>query len=101
MDMIDMKNEAREETFRKSNPAQSVVVSTEVPQQRESKTHQTLQPAKMKPVSMSEELNPKPPMEATKKYTHTDTITHRQTGAHCMERFSLQCTKLFGGQKSQ
>ncbi|XP_026234824.1 coiled-coil domain-containing protein 81 isoform X1 [Anabas testudineus] len=41
----------------------------EVPQQRESKTHQTLQPAKMKAVSLSEELNPKPPMETTDKTT--------------------------------
>ncbi|XP_054464942.1 coiled-coil domain-containing protein 81-like isoform X2 [Anoplopoma fimbria] len=36
-----------------------------VPQQRESKSHQPLQLAKMKAVSLSEELNPKPPMEAT------------------------------------
>ncbi|KAF1392671.1 hypothetical protein PFLUV_G00030480 [Perca fluviatilis] len=41
----------------------------EVPQQRESKTNQPLQPAKMKAVSLSENLNPKPPMEATDKPT--------------------------------
>ncbi|XP_042343523.1 coiled-coil domain-containing protein 81-like [Plectropomus leopardus] len=39
----------------------------EVPQQRESKSHQPLQPATMKAVSLSEELNPNPPMEATDK----------------------------------
>ncbi|TNN74489.1 Coiled-coil domain-containing protein 81 [Liparis tanakae] len=44
-------------------------VSTEVPQQRESKYHQPLQPAKMTTVSLLEELNPKPPMEATDKPT--------------------------------
>ncbi|XP_018539213.1 coiled-coil domain-containing protein 81 isoform X2 [Lates calcarifer] len=37
------------------------------PQQRESKSHQTLQPVKMKAVSPSEELNPNPPVEATEK----------------------------------
>uniref|UniRef100_A0A8C9X1L9 Coiled-coil domain-containing protein 81 n=1 Tax=Sander lucioperca TaxID=283035 RepID=A0A8C9X1L9_SANLU len=41
----------------------------EVPQQRESKSHQPLQPAKMKAVSLSENLNPKPPMKATDKPT--------------------------------
>ncbi|XP_010730140.2 coiled-coil domain-containing protein 81 [Larimichthys crocea] len=41
----------------------------EVHQWRESKSHQTLQPAKMKPISLSEELDPKPPMEATDKPT--------------------------------
>ncbi|XP_056269403.1 coiled-coil domain-containing protein 81-like isoform X2 [Pseudoliparis swirei] len=40
-----------------------------VPQQRESKHHQPLQPAKMKTVSLFEELNPKPPMEATDEPT--------------------------------
>ncbi|XP_044048588.1 coiled-coil domain-containing protein 81-like [Siniperca chuatsi] len=40
-----------------------------VPQQRESKSHQTLQPAKMKAVSLSDELNPEPPMEAADKPT--------------------------------
>lgn len=64
-------------------------VSTDVPQQRESKSHQTLQPAKMKAVSLSEELNPKPPMEATDKYhTHThahkDTKARRQIGTHTL-----------------
>lgn len=75
IDMVDMKSEKSEVMFRNSEATQSVVVSTEVPQQRESKTHQTLQPAKMKAVSLSEELNPKPPMETTDKYyTHKDTI---------------------------
>lgn len=63
-----MKSELSAVLFRKTEPTQSVVVSTEVPQQRESKTHHTLQPAKMKAVGLSEELNPKPPMEATDKY---------------------------------
>ncbi|XP_076587231.1 coiled-coil domain-containing protein 81-like isoform X1 [Chaetodon auriga] len=43
--------------------------NAEVPQQRESKSHQTLQPAKMKAVSLSEEPNPKPLMEAADKPT--------------------------------
>ncbi|XP_041790987.1 coiled-coil domain-containing protein 81-like [Chelmon rostratus] len=40
-----------------------------VPQQRESKSHQTLQPLKKKAVSLSEEPNPTPLMEATDKPT--------------------------------
>ncbi|XP_070821522.1 coiled-coil domain-containing protein 81-like [Chaetodon trifascialis] len=40
-----------------------------VPQQRESQSHQTLQHAKMKAVSLSEEPNPKPSMEATDEPT--------------------------------
>ncbi|KAM7014727.1 coiled-coil domain-containing protein 81-like [Tautogolabrus adspersus] len=40
-----------------------------VPQQRDSKSHQPLQPALIKAVSLSEELNPKPPREATEKPT--------------------------------
>ncbi|XP_028258332.1 coiled-coil domain-containing protein 81-like isoform X2 [Parambassis ranga] len=41
-----------------------------VPQQRESKSHQTLLPAKLKAVSLFEELNPNPPpLEATDKHT--------------------------------
>ncbi|TKS69654.1 Coiled-coil domain-containing protein 81 [Collichthys lucidus] len=41
----------------------------EIHQWRESKSNQTLQPAKMKPISLSEELDPKPPIEATDKPT--------------------------------
>ncbi|XP_069553928.1 coiled-coil domain-containing protein 81-like isoform X1 [Brachyistius frenatus] len=52
-----------------SSPAPDQRNPGEVPQQRESKFHQTLQPAKMKSVSLSEEPNPKPPMEATDKPT--------------------------------
>ncbi|XP_070765490.1 coiled-coil domain-containing protein 81-like [Enoplosus armatus] len=51
------------------SPAPDQRNAGEVPQQRESKSHQTLQPAKMKAVSLSEELNPEPPMEATDKPT--------------------------------
>lgn len=51
-------------------------VSTEVPQQRQFH-HQTLQPTKLKAVSLSEDLNPKPPMEASDKY-----YTHKVTKAH-------------------
>ncbi|KAM4593555.1 coiled-coil domain-containing protein 81-like [Odontesthes bonariensis] len=40
----------------------------EVPQQRESKSSQTLQSAKMK-AALTEELNPKPPVEASNKLT--------------------------------
>uniref|UniRef100_UPI003AB0DE24 coiled-coil domain-containing protein 81-like n=1 Tax=Centroberyx gerrardi TaxID=166262 RepID=UPI003AB0DE24 len=47
----------------------TICLIDEVPQPRESKSHQTLQPAKMKAVSLSEELNPKTPMEATDKST--------------------------------
>lgn len=64
------------------NPLRVLCVSTEVPQQRESKSHQTLQPAKLKAVSLFEELTPNPPpLEATDKYcAHTKTQkTHRQT----------------------
>ncbi|XP_071344860.1 coiled-coil domain-containing protein 81-like isoform X2 [Trachinotus anak] len=49
------------------SPAADQRNAGEVPQQRESKSHQTLQPAKMKAVSLFEELNPKPPIEATDK----------------------------------
>ncbi|XP_068586731.1 coiled-coil domain-containing protein 81-like [Cebidichthys violaceus] len=49
------------------SPAPDQRNAGEVPQQRQSKSHQPLQPAKMKAVSLSEELNPKPPMEATDK----------------------------------
>ncbi|XP_039991358.1 coiled-coil domain-containing protein 81-like isoform X2 [Xiphias gladius] len=49
------------------SPAPDKRKAGEVPQQRESKSHQTLQPAKMKAVNLSEEMNPKPPMEATDK----------------------------------
>ncbi|KAA8595856.1 hypothetical protein FQN60_011147 [Etheostoma spectabile] len=49
------------------SPAPDQRNAGEVPQQRESKSHQPLQPAKMKAVSLSENLNPKPPMEATDK----------------------------------
>ncbi|XP_044208953.1 coiled-coil domain-containing protein 81-like isoform X1 [Thunnus albacares] len=51
------------------SPAPDQRNAQEVSQQRESKSHQTLQPAKMKAVNLSEELNPKPPMEATDKPT--------------------------------
>ncbi|XP_023270364.1 coiled-coil domain-containing protein 81 [Seriola lalandi dorsalis] len=47
------------------SPAPDQRNAGEVPQQRESKSHQTLQPAQMKAVSLFEELNPKPPVEAT------------------------------------
>ncbi|GLD55966.1 coiled-coil domain-containing protein 81 isoform X1 [Lates japonicus] len=49
------------------SPAPDQKNAGEVPQQRESKSHQTLQPVKMKAVSLSEELNPNPPVEATEK----------------------------------
>ncbi|XP_041838288.1 coiled-coil domain-containing protein 81-like isoform X2 [Melanotaenia boesemani] len=41
----------------------------EVPQQREPKSNQTLQPAKLKAVSLTKELNPNPPVESTNKPT--------------------------------
>ncbi|XP_026175474.1 coiled-coil domain-containing protein 81 isoform X2 [Mastacembelus armatus] len=41
--------------------------NVEAPQQRESKSHQTLQSAKMKAVNLPDELNPNPPVEANDK----------------------------------
>ncbi|KAF6732670.1 Coiled-coil domain-containing protein 81 [Oryzias melastigma] len=46
----------------------------EVAHQKESKSHQTLQPAKLKAVTMTEELNPNPLMEAMNKHIPTDPI---------------------------
>ncbi|XP_033972806.1 coiled-coil domain-containing protein 81-like [Trematomus bernacchii] len=54
---------------RAADKAQDQRNAGEVPQQGESKSHQPLQPAKMKAVSLPEELNPQPPMEATDKPT--------------------------------
>ncbi|XP_062274633.1 coiled-coil domain-containing protein 81-like [Scomber scombrus] len=51
------------------SPAPDQRNAQEVPQQRESKSHQRLQPANMKAFSLYEELKPKPPMEATDKPT--------------------------------
>ncbi|KAK5874180.1 hypothetical protein PBY51_019152 [Eleginops maclovinus] len=48
----------------------------EVPQQREPKSHQPLQPAKMKAVSLSEELNPQTTMKSTEK--PTDSVSIRE-----------------------
>ncbi|KAF7654769.1 hypothetical protein LDENG_00064850 [Lucifuga dentata] len=52
-----------------TSPAPDQKHTGEDPQQRESKSHQPLQPVKMKAVSPSEELNAKPPTEATDKFT--------------------------------
>ncbi|XP_034536815.1 coiled-coil domain-containing protein 81-like isoform X2 [Notolabrus celidotus] len=52
-----------------SSPALHQRNAGEVPQQRESKSHQPLQPAKMKAVRLSEEPDPKPPTEAAEKPT--------------------------------
>uniref|UniRef100_A0A3P9LCJ8 Coiled-coil domain containing 81 n=1 Tax=Oryzias latipes TaxID=8090 RepID=A0A3P9LCJ8_ORYLA len=49
----------------------------EVAHQRESKSHQPLQPAKPKAVTMTEELNPNPLVEAINKYPE-----HRETKPH-------------------
>ncbi|XP_008290773.1 coiled-coil domain-containing protein 81 [Stegastes partitus] len=64
-------NKAGDKDGRCSSPAPDQRNAGGVPQQRESKSHQTLQPAKMKAVSLSEELNPNPPMEATDKATNS------------------------------
>ncbi|XP_051800812.1 coiled-coil domain-containing protein 81 [Acanthochromis polyacanthus] len=67
-------NKAGDKDGRCSSPVADQRNAGGVPQQREPKSHQTPQPAKMKAVSLSEELNPIPPMEATDKYsTHRDT----------------------------
>ncbi|XP_065808897.1 coiled-coil domain-containing protein 81 [Labrus bergylta] len=52
-----------------SSPAPEQRNAGEVPQQRDSKSYQPLQPALIKAVSLSEELNPKPPTESTEKRT--------------------------------
>uniref|UniRef100_A0A3Q3GS49 CCDC81 HU domain-containing protein n=1 Tax=Labrus bergylta TaxID=56723 RepID=A0A3Q3GS49_9LABR len=52
-----------------SSPAPEQRNAGEVPQQRDSKSYQPLQPAQIKAVSLSEELNPKPPTESTEKRT--------------------------------
>uniref|UniRef100_UPI0037E8265A coiled-coil domain-containing protein 81-like n=1 Tax=Semicossyphus pulcher TaxID=241346 RepID=UPI0037E8265A len=62
-------NKAGDKDPRCSSPAPDQRNAGEVPQQRESKSHQPLQPAKMKAVSPSKEQNPKPPTEATDKPT--------------------------------
>lgn len=55
-------------------PLKVLCVPTEVPQQREVKSHQPLQPATVKAVRLSEELKAKPPTQTTDKYyTHKDT----------------------------
>ncbi|CAG5858247.1 unnamed protein product [Menidia menidia] len=52
--------------------------AAEVPKQRESESRKTMQPAKVKAVGLTEELNPKPPAEAPNKYpTHTHAHTDR------------------------
>ena len=57
-------------------------ISTEVPQQGDSKAQQTLQPAEMS-------VNPSPQVEATDRYsTHKDTKALRQTGTHTLWRRS-------------
>ncbi|XP_049906486.1 coiled-coil domain-containing protein 81-like [Epinephelus moara] len=62
-----------------------------VPQQRESKSHQPLQPAKMKAVSLSEELNPNPPTEATDK--PTTSITPPEATPKLVEpRVNVSCS---------
>ncbi|XP_010782171.1 coiled-coil domain-containing protein 81 isoform X2 [Notothenia coriiceps] len=67
---------------RAADKAQDQRNAGEVPQQGESKSHQPLQPAKMKAVSLPEELNPQPPMEATDKPTVS--VTPRDV-AHKLE----------------
>ncbi|KAI9533103.1 hypothetical protein NQZ68_026656 [Dissostichus eleginoides] len=67
---------------RAADKAQDQRNAGEVPQQGESKSHQPLQPTKMKAVSLPEELNPQPPMEATDKPTVS--VTPRDV-AHKLE----------------
>ncbi|XP_074521751.1 coiled-coil domain-containing protein 81-like [Halichoeres trimaculatus] len=62
-------NKAGDKDACSSSPARDQRNAGEDPQQRESKSHQPLQSAKMKAVSLSEELNPKPPTETTDKPT--------------------------------
>ncbi|KAI3377503.1 hypothetical protein L3Q82_008672 [Scortum barcoo] len=62
-------NKAGDKDLWSLSPAPDQRNAGEVPQQRESKSHQPLQPAKMKAVTLLEELNPKPPMETTDKPT--------------------------------
>ncbi|CAB1425340.1 unnamed protein product [Pleuronectes platessa] len=47
------------------SPAPDQRNARDVPQQRDSKPHPTLQPAKMKAINLFEEVNPTPPTEAT------------------------------------
>ncbi|XP_029947273.1 coiled-coil domain-containing protein 81 isoform X2 [Salarias fasciatus] len=58
-------------------PASDQRNTKEVPQQSDSKSHQSLQPAKMKAVSVSEHPTPNPPMEPTDKSSMSGSL--RQT----------------------
>ncbi|XP_041650656.1 coiled-coil domain-containing protein 81-like [Cheilinus undulatus] len=62
-------NRASDKDPRCSSPAPDQRNAGEVPQQREPKSYQPLQPAKLKAVTPSEEPNPKPPTEAANKPT--------------------------------
>ncbi|XP_062417693.1 coiled-coil domain-containing protein 81-like [Pungitius pungitius] len=55
------------------SPAPDQRNAGEVPQQREPKSHQPLQPAQMKAVCLSEELKPKPPPQT--KYKPSTSVT--------------------------
>ncbi|XP_030582265.1 coiled-coil domain-containing protein 81 [Archocentrus centrarchus] len=64
------ENKARDKDGWCLSPAPDQRNAGEVPQLREAKSHQTLQPAKVKTVSLkSEEPNPKPPVEARDRTT--------------------------------
>uniref|UniRef100_A0A3P8UCI0 Coiled-coil domain containing 81 n=1 Tax=Amphiprion percula TaxID=161767 RepID=A0A3P8UCI0_AMPPE len=75
-------NKAGDKDGRCLSPAPDQRNAGGVPQQRESKSHQTLQPAKMKAVSLTEELNPKPPMEATDKPTNSGQVVPPKLEEH-------------------
>ncbi|CAJ1049483.1 coiled-coil domain-containing protein 81-like [Xyrichtys novacula] len=62
-------NKASDKDASCMSPATDQRNAGEIPQQRESKSHQPLQSAKMKAVSLPEEENPKPPTETADKPT--------------------------------
>ncbi|KAM7405929.1 hypothetical protein PAMP_000342 [Pampus punctatissimus] len=72
------------------SPAPDQRNAQEVPQQRESKSYQIVQPAKMKAVSLSEDLNPKPPIESTDKPTIVSPI--EVTPTHEEPHVNVNCS---------
>ncbi|XP_034418361.1 coiled-coil domain-containing protein 81-like isoform X2 [Cyclopterus lumpus] len=84
-------NKARDKEVWCSSPAPDQR-NAGVPQQRESKSHQPLQPAKVKAVSLFEELNPKPPMEATDKRPTTSVTPPEVTPKLEKPRATVSCS---------
>nr|XP_046247569.1 coiled-coil domain-containing protein 81-like isoform X2 [Scatophagus argus]XP_046247576.1 coiled-coil domain-containing protein 81-like isoform X2 [Scatophagus argus] len=84
-------NKAGDKDMWSLSPAPDQRNAGEVPQQRKSKSHQTLQPVKMKAVGLSKAPNPKPPTEVTDK--PTTSISHPEVTPKLEEpRVSVSCS---------